>query len=162
MPAVIMFHGNPLMVDYTPGSDVAAGDVVELGDVPFIAHNKISANELGALAAGGGVYKATSDGSVDNPGVKIYWDNSTEKVTTTATLLPNVFLSNLQQADALVLVEPYGGSFVDPPDPRLDQLAATMRDLAPSIRSFLMAGRPVVVMDGDLSSTPGASGSTRW
>ena len=84
MAAVIMFHGNPLMVDYTPGTAVSAGDVVELGDVPFIAHNAIAANDLGAVAAGGGVYKATSDGTVDNPGVKIYWDDTAGKITTTA------------------------------------------------------------------------------
>lgn len=84
MPAVLMHQGNPLMVDYTPGVAVTAGDVIEVGVVPFVAHNSIAANKLGALAAGGGVYKGTSDGTVDNPGVKVYWDNGAEKFTTTA------------------------------------------------------------------------------
>lgn len=76
-----LHHGNPLMVDYTPGSAVAAGDVVEVGVVPYVAHNDIEANKLGALGAGGGVYKGIQDGTIDNPGIKVYWDNVAGKFT---------------------------------------------------------------------------------
>lgn len=78
-------HGNPLMVDYTPGSAVAAGEVVELNDVPFVAHNAIAANELGALAARGGVYELTTDGTTDTPGDTVYWDDTANKITTSAS-----------------------------------------------------------------------------
>lgn len=56
-------HGSPVMVDYTPSAGaVNAGDMVLLGNTTGvtlgIAHNDIANSTLGALAAGGGVYKA--------------------------------------------------------------------------------------------------------
>lgn len=69
-------HGNPLMVDYTPGSAVSIGDVVVLGQVPYVAHRAIAAGEKGALAAGGGVYEGITDGSLDTPGALVYWDDT--------------------------------------------------------------------------------------
>lgn len=78
-------HGDPLMVDYTPtAADVAAGDVVVIGDLACIAHQKITKNTLGAVAAGGGVYRVTADGAL-SAGVKVYWDDTANKVTATST-----------------------------------------------------------------------------
>lgn len=81
--AAQMRHGNPLMVDYTPSSAVPAGQVEEVGEYPLVAHNAIDANDLGALAAGGGVYLCTVDADL-SPGDKVYWDSSAEKITATA------------------------------------------------------------------------------
>lgn len=78
-------HGSPLMVDYTPGSAVSAGDVVVAGEMPCIAHDAIAANRLGALAVGRAVYEVTSDGTPDTAGALIYWDDTNNKVTTTAS-----------------------------------------------------------------------------
>lgn len=71
-------HGNPLMVDHTPGSAVSVGDVIVVGEVPFVAHAAIAASEKGAVAAGGGVYEGVTDGSLDTGGALVYWDD-TEK-----------------------------------------------------------------------------------
>ena len=53
-------HGHPVMVDYTPGADVAAGDMVLLGNTAGltlgVAHSDIANGVLGALGGGGGVY----------------------------------------------------------------------------------------------------------
>jgi predicted RecA/RadA family phage recombinase len=54
-------HGDPLMIDHTPGSAVAAGEVVVVDDLVYICHRAIAANALGALAAGGGVYDGIKD-----------------------------------------------------------------------------------------------------
>jgi len=81
-------HGNPLMVDYTPGSAVDAGDVIVVGDEIRIAHVDIPANTLGALAAGGGVYrfaKAAGTSKAIAAGKRVYWDASGEVVTETAS-----------------------------------------------------------------------------
>lgn len=82
-------HGDPLMIDYTPGSgDVAAGDVVVLGNLTGItvgiAHVDISNTTLGALAAGGGVYEVINLNNAADY-AKVYWDDSAKKVTTTST-----------------------------------------------------------------------------
>jgi predicted RecA/RadA family phage recombinase len=69
-------NGKPLMVDYTPGSAVAAGDVVVVGVVPFVCHTPIAASALGAMAAGGGVYKGLTDGSLDTGGALVFWDDT--------------------------------------------------------------------------------------
>jgi predicted RecA/RadA family phage recombinase len=78
--------GDPLMVEHTPGSAVAAGDVVVVGNTPRIAHRPIPANEPGALAAGGGVYLCKAQAGSDvGAGVKVFWDNTNNVVSTTAT-----------------------------------------------------------------------------
>jgi predicted RecA/RadA family phage recombinase len=86
MPEATFRHGDPVMVDYTPGADVAAGDVVLLGNLAGwtngIAHVPIANAAVGALAAGGGVYECINlDNAAD--GDKVYWDG--DKVTTTST-----------------------------------------------------------------------------
>ena len=77
-----MRHGTPLMVDYTPSSDVSAGEVVVVGELPLVAHDDIEADAKGSLAAGGGVYKVTADGSL-SAGALVYWDDTNNKVTAT-------------------------------------------------------------------------------
>lgn len=76
--------GNPVMGEYTPGAAVSAGDVVVLGEMPCVAHAAIAANELGALAAGGGIYRVTAAGPLA-AGALVYWDDTNNKVTATAT-----------------------------------------------------------------------------
>lgn len=81
-------HGDPVMIDYTPAANVAAGDVVIIGNTTgltcAIAHLPITVSELGALAAGGGVYEVTT---LENSaaGTKVWWENTNNKVTTTST-----------------------------------------------------------------------------
>ncbi len=63
-------------IDYTPGSDVSAGDVVVLNDLVSVVKLDIPANKQGALAVVG-VYdfpKATGGGSAISMGKKVYWD----------------------------------------------------------------------------------------
>lgn len=75
--------GKPVMADYTPGSAVAAGDVVVLENTVGIAHKDIAASELGALAVGGGVYDMVYLANVA-VGTKMYYDG-TSKVSSTST-----------------------------------------------------------------------------
>jgi len=81
-------NGSPLMADYTPGSAVTAGDVVVVSQIPCVAHSDIAASELGALAVGGGIYTTTGDAAID-AGDKVYWDDSEDKVTETASGNPH-------------------------------------------------------------------------
>jgi predicted RecA/RadA family phage recombinase len=76
--------GSPLMVDHTPGADVAAGQVVVTNDSVRVCHTKIPANQLGALASEGGLYRSLVDGAI---GVdrKVFWDNTAKRITLTAT-----------------------------------------------------------------------------
>ena len=72
-------------IDYTPGADVAPGDVVVQSDLVGIAKREIKANTLGALAvegvfdfakeAGGGVTFAFGD--------LAYWDDTNDVAVTT-------------------------------------------------------------------------------
>ena len=79
-------------VDYTPGADVAAGDVVVQGDLVGVAPRPIAANALGALAVGG-VFefpKATGTGKAIAAGKKVYWDATNKQATETSS--GNTFL----------------------------------------------------------------------
>ncbi len=83
--ATVKFVQTGDSIDYTPSSDVAAGDVVVQGDLVGVAKLDIKANVLGALAVAG-VFdfpKATGVGSGITAGSKVYWD-AAEKVAKTS------------------------------------------------------------------------------
>ena len=74
-------------IDYTPGADVTAGDVVVQGELVGVAKVDIPANTLGALAVTG-VFdfpKATGAGTAISAGANCYWDAGAQQATTTAT-----------------------------------------------------------------------------
>jgi predicted RecA/RadA family phage recombinase len=82
MGAQYVQKGNA--VDYTPASDLAAGEVVVQGELAGVVQRPIPANTLGSLAVAG-VYdfpKATGPGSAIAAGAKVYWDEA-EKVAKT-------------------------------------------------------------------------------
>lgn len=82
----ILRYGNPVFVPYTPGSAVAAGDVIVSGTHVFIAHQNIAANELGAVAVGGGVYEMIAlTGDVITMGDLLYWDDANNNAEAGAT-----------------------------------------------------------------------------
>ena len=72
-------------IDYTPGADVAAGDVVVQSDLVGIAKLEIKANELGALAVSGvfDVAKEGGAGVTFAVGDKAYWDDTNNYAVTT-------------------------------------------------------------------------------
>ena len=88
MAQVTFRHGEPVMIDYTPGANVTAGDVVLLGNTAGltcgIVHTDTESGILGAIAAGGGVYDAVNLNNAANY-AKVYWDDTNNKVTTTST-----------------------------------------------------------------------------
>ena len=67
-------------IDYTPGSDVAAGVVVVQSDLVGITKVDINANALGALAVSG-VFDVAKEGGVAVTfavGDKVYWDDGND------------------------------------------------------------------------------------
>ncbi len=66
------------LIDYTPGSAVAAGDVVQVGKLVTVAPRPIAANALGAVAVEGVFFlpKPTGSGTDYAQGSKVYWYNS--------------------------------------------------------------------------------------
>ncbi len=72
-------------IDYTPGGAVAAGDVVVQGDLVGVAKRPIAANELGALAVDGVFDFAKNTGVAYTVGQILYWDDTANVVTTTAS-----------------------------------------------------------------------------
>ena len=72
-------------IDYTPGADVAAGDVVVQSDLVGVTKRDIKANELGALAVTG-VYdfaKQSGGGVTFAAGDNVYWDDTNDVAVTT-------------------------------------------------------------------------------
>jgi len=74
--ATAIFRGRGEAIDYTPGSAVAAGDVVVQGDLVAIAELDIAANTLGALHTEGmfDVAKIAGVGTAITVGTKLYYD----------------------------------------------------------------------------------------
>lgn len=77
--AATFVHGECRMVDYTPGSAVTAGQVIEIGQRAYVAHNAIEASRLGALSAYGGVYDMTA-GEALTAGEEVYVTISSGKL----------------------------------------------------------------------------------
>lgn len=78
--------GVPLMVPYTPGSAVSAGDVIVSNSIAMIAHGDIAASTLGAVASPSGsasydIVKGASSFSVNDP---VYWDSGNSVATSTS------------------------------------------------------------------------------
>lgn len=68
-------------IDYTPGADVAVGDVVVQGELVGVAKQAIKANTLGALAVTGVFDLPKAPGASINPGVSLYWDAGNQFAT---------------------------------------------------------------------------------
>jgi len=74
MTAVFAHHGDT--IDYTPGADVSAGDVVVQNELVGVAKRDIPANTLGALSVAG-VFdfpKATGVSTAIDAGLDVYWN----------------------------------------------------------------------------------------
>jgi predicted RecA/RadA family phage recombinase len=99
-------------IDYTPSSDVAAGQVVVIGDIVGVAKLDIAANRLGALHVEGifDFPKATGGGSAIANGTTVYWDavNSVATATSTGNKMLGKVVRASADADATVRVRLYG------------------------------------------------------
>lgn len=83
--AVFVQEGDA--IDFTPAADVPAGEVVVQGDLVGVAKCDIKANTLGALSVVG-VFdfpKATGGSSAIAAGAIVYWNDTTNVATTTAS-----------------------------------------------------------------------------
>ena len=74
--ATATFVHDGKSIDYTPGADVSAGDVVVQNDLVGIAKLDIASGALGALAVTGvfDVPKTAGVGEAIAAGAKVYWD----------------------------------------------------------------------------------------
>jgi len=72
MTQAIFVHDGDT-IDYTPGSNVTAGDVVVQGDLVGVAKLDIASEALGALAVEGVFDIAKVTGAIA-AGAKLYWD----------------------------------------------------------------------------------------
>jgi predicted RecA/RadA family phage recombinase len=72
------------LINYTPGSAVAAGAVVVLADLITVAPRPIAANALGAVAVEG-VFKLPKASGAISQGAIVYWNSTDGNVTTTSS-----------------------------------------------------------------------------
>ncbi|NLF33067.1 MAG: DUF2190 family protein [Planctomycetes bacterium] len=78
------FIHDGLSIDYTPATDVAAGDVIELGEWIGIAKLDIAAGTLGALAVAGGVFDVQHAADAIEAHALVHWDADGDPVGGTA------------------------------------------------------------------------------
>lgn len=89
-------------IDFTPGTNVAAGDVVVQNDLVGVAKRDIPTGTLGSLAVVGvfDVPKATAPGSAIGAGAKVYWDEAEAVAKTDAEAGANKYLGKTVRAAA--------------------------------------------------------------
>lgn len=98
--------GYPI-IDHTPGSDVALGDVLVIVDMIAVAHRAIASGVKGSLMTGG-VFNFTkaAGGSTAIPmGTIVYWDDTNNVATSTASTHKKLGLASKASVDADVLQE---------------------------------------------------------
>ncbi|HOX08997.1 MAG TPA: DUF2190 family protein [Planctomycetota bacterium] len=87
-------------IDFVPAADVAAGDVVVIGDLVGVAKRACKAGTLGAVAVVG-VYdfpKAVGVGSAIPEGSKLYWDEADKQAKTDSEAGANKYLGKSVKA----------------------------------------------------------------
>lgn len=77
------YQSTGCTIDYTPGSDVTAGDVIVLGSIVGIATQDIASGVKGALTIQG-VFKVPKITGANAVGTLIYWDPAGDPVGGTA------------------------------------------------------------------------------
>lgn len=98
--AVAVFWQEGASVDYTPSSDVSAGDVIVQEDLVGIAKEPIAADELGALAIEGNYYVKKDETEAFAVGQLIYWDVADDNVTDDAASGANKLFGKASAAAA--------------------------------------------------------------
>lgn len=83
MATVNYRYGDPIMVAYTAGADIKAGDVIVTNLTPRVAHVDIPNGTVGALAGSGGIYSCAGDAAIAAD-KKVYWNAGASQVTETA------------------------------------------------------------------------------
>jgi predicted RecA/RadA family phage recombinase len=89
-------------IDFVPAADVAAGDVVVLGELVGVSPRPLKAGENGSLAVAGvfDCAKAVGAGSGIAVGTKVYWDAVAKVATTTVGANKYLGKTVLAAADA--------------------------------------------------------------
>jgi len=99
--AIFKYEGDT--IPYIPsGAAVAAGQVVVVGDIVAVAKQDIADGVEGALYVEG-VFECAKTAGVGEAiavGVKVYWDDSANVVTTTAGALKVMGVTTIAAADA--------------------------------------------------------------
>jgi predicted RecA/RadA family phage recombinase len=72
-PAIFKQKGD--LIDHTPALAVAAGQVIEISNMPYVAPVAIPAGEKGTLAATG-VFAVPKTSDTFTPGAAVYWNSS--------------------------------------------------------------------------------------
>lgn len=81
-----IFVSNGAAIDYWPDEDVAAGDIVSLGDLIGIAKTPIKAETLGAIAIQGVFDIVKEPGESLTAGAEVFWDDETHLAGTSGTV----------------------------------------------------------------------------
>lgn len=86
MPQLQWVEGNQLTIPYTSVGALSEGDVVVQGVLNgFVLHDVAGAGELVSLVVGNGIVKGISDNTDINVGSPVFWNDTTNKISLTAT-----------------------------------------------------------------------------
>lgn len=79
------YVGQGSLIDYTPGSDASAGDIVVAGELVGQVVSDVASGKLGALRIEGIINAPKLSTDTTSVGTKLYWDAGNSRLTTTAS-----------------------------------------------------------------------------
>lgn len=101
--AEAIYKSESEIIDYTPGSAVASGQVVVVNGRCFVAHEPIAANALGSLYASGLFDLTKQSGVTFSAGDVVYWDDTNNYANATSSnTLFGVAIAAAASGDATV------------------------------------------------------------
>ena len=101
--AVRKYEGNSM--PYTPAAAVTAGDVVVAGSIVGIAPVDIVISTLGSLDIEGIFEVACLESDVVTIGMPLYWDDTNDWATSTASTHEQIGYATTASADTIEIVE---------------------------------------------------------
>jgi predicted RecA/RadA family phage recombinase len=112
MPDVTFVKGEYATTELTAGADLALGDIVIKEEKAYIVHpHPIANGAVGTVVSRGGRWRFAADGGsggeVIAQGTKLYWDDSNDVATATATSNVHIGYADEDKAetDTTILVD---------------------------------------------------------
>lgn len=161
-----LYYSGEGVIDYTPGSDVIAGQVVEIGSIPMVASVAIASGVKGSLT-NCGIWKVPKTSDTFTAGDAVYWNSSGTPVTGDASSgaadsatgnLMGYAVADAATGDTYVYVELTAAKRTTTIGGAVTASDITAEDSSLAISGIAAAQGGAIVVTGGTSSTAGNAG----
>ena len=102
-----VFYQDGKRIDIVQSGDIDSGDIVVIGELIGVQTNQIKKDEKGSVAVSGVFQVVKKSADTFTAGQKVYWDNTLQQATSTASgnTLMGLTVAQAGASDSNVLVK---------------------------------------------------------